>query len=107
MAYSSKSVPHPYYPTEVEITGYLVNEYGVPMLLATFACGCTVIFAGTYLGVTRIRREIPTSELLTVLWFVLCGFIHTFFEGYYVYNFRAMGGMQDIFGQVCGNPTPR
>jgi cholestenol delta-isomerase len=28
------------------------------------------------------------------------GFIHFFFEGYFAYNFRTMGGMQDIFGQL-------
>jgi hypothetical protein len=28
------------------------------------------------------------------------GFIHLFFEGYFAYNFRAMGGRQDIFGQL-------
>jgi cholestenol delta-isomerase len=30
----------------------------------------------------------------------LGGFIHLFFEGYFAYNFRRMGGMQDIFGQL-------
>lgn len=28
------------------------------------------------------------------------GFIHFFFEGYFAYNFRHMGGMQDLFGQL-------
>jgi cholestenol Delta-isomerase len=96
----TKAVSHPYYPVEAEITGYLANEYGVPTLLAAFAAGCATIFGVTYVLVTRTRRDISTSELLTVLWFTLCGFIHFFFEGYYVYNFRAMGGLQDIFGQL-------
>ncbi|KAJ9638421.1 hypothetical protein H2199_007110 [Coniosporium tulheliwenetii] len=34
------------------------------------------------------------------MWFVLSGCIHFFFEGYYAYNFRAMGGRQDLFGQL-------
>lgn len=100
MASASKAGLHPYYPIEAEVIGYLANEYDVPTLLGIFATGCTAIFAITYLLVSRIRRDIPTSELLTVMWFVLCGFIHTFFEGYYAYNFRAMGGLQDIFGQL-------
>lgn len=28
------------------------------------------------------------------------GCIHLFFEGYFAYNFRRMGGMQDLFGQL-------
>lgn len=28
------------------------------------------------------------------------GCIHLFFEGYFAYNFRNMGGMQDLFGQL-------
>jgi cholestenol delta-isomerase len=28
------------------------------------------------------------------------GCIHFFFEGYFAYNFRRMGGMQDLFGQL-------
>jgi cholestenol delta-isomerase len=28
------------------------------------------------------------------------GCIHLFFEGYFAYNFRNMGRMQDLFGQL-------
>lgn len=92
---------HPYYPLEIEITGgYLANEWSVPTLLALFSAGCAGIFTVTHLIVTRIRPNLPTSELLTILWLVLSGCIHAFLEGYYVYNFRAMGGLQDLFGQL-------
>jgi hypothetical protein len=30
----------------------------------------------------------------------LGGCIHLFFEGYFAYNFRRMGSMQDLFGQL-------
>lgn len=92
--------PHPYYPLEIEITGYLANQYGVPTLITLFAIGCAGIFTLTHIVVTHIRPGLPTSELLTILWFVLSGCIHAFFEGYYVYNFRAMGGLQTLFGQL-------
>lgn len=104
--YFSHSAPeavlpkHPYYPLGVEVAGYLANEWSVLTLLTIFATGCAAIFSCTYLIVTKIRPKLPTSELLTILWFVLCGFIHTFFEGYYAYNFRSMGPKQDLFGQL-------
>jgi cholestenol Delta-isomerase len=91
---------HPYYPTEIEIVGYIANTMTVPMLLASFAGGCTVIFGITYLIVKRVRPSISNADLATILWFVLCGCIHTFFEGYFAFNFRNMGQMQDLFGQL-------
>ncbi|KAF2087060.1 Emopamil-binding protein [Saccharata proteae CBS 121410] len=92
--------PHPYYPLEVEIIGYLANDWTVPALLASFAAGCALIFGVTYVLVKRTRPQLPATELLTILWFVLSGAIHLFFEGFYVYNFRDLGGSQHLFGQL-------
>lgn len=91
---------HQYYPTEIEVLGYIANTMSVPMLLASFSGGCAAIFSITYLIVKRVRPSISNGELATILWFVLCGCIHTFFEGYFVFNFRNMGRMQDLFGQL-------
>lgn len=63
--------PHPYYPLEVEITGYLANEWSVPALLGAFASGCAVIFGMTYLIIKRVQPRMPAHEVLTVMWFVL------------------------------------
>ena len=65
-----------------------------------FSTGCAVIFTTTYFIVTRLRPNVSTVDLSTVMWFVLCGCIHLFFEGYFAVNFRNMGGMQDLFGQL-------
>ncbi|KAJ5238616.1 hypothetical protein N7468_003235 [Penicillium chermesinum] len=47
-----------------------------------------------------VQPKIGSGDLLTVMWFVLCGFIHLFFEGYFSYNFRQMPSRQDLFGQL-------
>ncbi|KAF2469794.1 EBDP4, emopamil-binding protein [Lindgomyces ingoldianus] len=91
---------HPYYPIEAEIVGYLANEWNTLELCSMFSAGCAVIFVATYLAVKRLRPHVSTPDLATVMWFVLCGCIHLFFEGYFAYNFRRMGGMQDLFGQL-------
>ncbi|KAK0658179.1 3-beta-hydroxysteroid-Delta(8) [Lasiodiplodia hormozganensis] len=91
---------HPYYPLEVDITGYLANAYTVPQLLASFAAGCAVVFLVTYLVAKKIRPTLRGSELLQILWFVLSGCIHFFFEGFYVYNFRRLGSSQHLFGEL-------
>ncbi|ORY13417.1 EBDP4, emopamil-binding protein [Clohesyomyces aquaticus] len=101
MPSSTPVVPiHPYYPREVEIVGYLANEWNTLELCSMFGAGCAVIFTITYLVVKRLRPHVSTGDLLTVMWFVLCGCIHSFFEGYFAYNFRNMGRMQDLFGQL-------
>jgi cholestenol delta-isomerase len=94
------SPKHPYFPTESPIVGYLANEYNTFELVSLFAAGCTVIFTLTYLTVKKVRPSLPVSDLSAIMWFTLCGFIHFFFEGYYAYNFRTIGGNQDLFGQL-------
>ena len=64
--------PHPYYPLGIEIVGYLANEWSTLHLLLTFFSGCAVIFTVTTLLVKKVRPNLPQSELLTLLWFVLC-----------------------------------
>ncbi|KAF2683561.1 EBDP4, emopamil-binding protein [Lentithecium fluviatile CBS 122367] len=91
---------HPYYPIEAQIVGYLANEWNTLELCSMFAAGCAAIFSVTYAVVKRVRPSTSASDLITILWFVLCGCIHLFFEGYFAYNFRRMGGMQDLFGQL-------
>ncbi|KKY15818.1 putative ebp domain-containing protein [Diplodia seriata] len=82
---------HPYYPLEVEIAGYLANDYTVAQLLASFATGCAVVFLVTYLVAKKLRPTLRGTELLQILWFVL---------SFFVYNFRRLGGSQHLFGQL-------
>ncbi|KAB8288841.1 hypothetical protein EYC80_010744 [Monilinia laxa] len=101
MASNATNIPlHPYYPLHLEIPQYLANQWDTITLVSIFAAGCAAIFSFTYLLVMRIRPRISTADLWTVLWFVLCGCIHLFFEGYYAYDFRRMPTMQDLFGQL-------
>jgi cholestenol delta-isomerase len=75
------SVRHPYYPLDVRIVGYVANESTVLSLLGSFVAGCAAIFGLTYLAIKRMNSSLPATELITVMWFVLCGCIHLFFEG--------------------------
>ncbi|OJD34577.1 ebp domain-containing protein [Diplodia corticola] len=106
---------HPYYPLEVEIAGYLANEYTMVQLLASFAAGCAIVFMVTFLVAKKIRPTLRGSEILQILWR-----LHTLLlrrqdtrrdslsraqpneckPGFFVYNFRRMGGSQHLFGQL-------
>jgi len=101
--FSSKATmlpTHPYHPIDLELVGYLANKWDTLTLLSIFGAGCIAILSVTYLVAMRVRPRVSTSDLWTVKWFVLCGCIHLFFEGYFAYNFRRMGSMQDLFGQL-------
>jgi len=91
---------HPYYPLNAEIVGYLANEFSVMKLLVCFGSGVAVIFALTLMVVGRVGPRLSWGDKGTVLWFVLSGFIHFFFEGYFVLNHTRMGPAMDLFGQL-------
>lgn len=65
-------VPHPYYPLEVEIVGYLANERPVPTLLSIFFGGCALIVGSTYAIMKSVRPTMPKSEVLTFMWLFIC-----------------------------------
>ncbi|KAJ9193370.1 hypothetical protein DTO166G4_144 [Paecilomyces variotii] len=92
--------PHPYYPPEAELIGYLENEYSVLKLLVYFAAGCAGILGSTLAIVTRIRPSMNRADQLAILWFVLSGSLHCFFEGYFVINHTHIAPAQDLFGQL-------
>lgn len=64
--------PHPFYPLEANIVGYLVNEASVPKLLGGFAAGCIVILGVTLALVRGHNPKLPSGEKAAILWFVLC-----------------------------------
>ncbi|PYH99926.1 EBDP4, emopamil-binding protein [Aspergillus ellipticus CBS 707.79] len=96
----ASTVAHPYYPPGIEITGYVANTYDAWTLIAIFVVGCVIIFSITTVAVLKARPQIPRGDLYTILWFVLCGFVHFLFEGYYTLNYTRMGTLTTVFGQL-------
>ncbi|KAI4248888.1 MAG: hypothetical protein L6R40_000900 [Gallowayella cf. fulva] len=92
--------PTGHFPVEAEIVGYLANTWSVPTLLIVFAAGWIVILGATNLLVKRHNPTLASGEKAAILWFVLTGIIHLFFEGYFSYNHTRMAGRQDFFGQL-------
>lgn len=93
-------VIHPYFPVDAEIVGYAANEWSVPALLGAFFGACTALFTGTYFVAKSINPKLRRDELVTIMWFVLSGSIHLFFEGYYAVNYATLGSKQSLLGQM-------
>lgn len=104
MAYNATklltSPPLPYYPLDSTIPGYLANVTSVPILLGVFFGVCAVVFSTTHVISRKLQPDLSGIELLTIMWFVLSGCIHIFFEGYYVFNFLDLGAHQTYIGQM-------
>ncbi|KAI1117102.1 emopamil binding protein [Nemania sp. NC0429] len=91
---------HPYYPLGVAIPGYVANALTTREILAIFTTTCLGILIPTCLYIRRARRDLPASEVFTVLWFVLCGFIHLGLEGYFALNARTIASDTAIPAQL-------
>ncbi|KAL9601495.1 MAG: hypothetical protein Q9219_002447 [cf. Caloplaca sp. 3 TL-2023] len=73
--------PTGHFPVEAEIVGYLANSWSVPALLGFFALGWAVVLGITNLLVKRHNPTLSSGDKAAILWFVLTGIIHLFFEG--------------------------
>lgn len=93
---------HPYYPLDTALPNWTANEWSVPALLSVFFGACTLLFTSTYFVAKRLNknRDLSPGQLLTIMWFVLSGSIHLFFEGYYAANYATLSGKQTLIGQM-------
>ncbi|KAL4895669.1 EBP domain protein [Aspergillus ambiguus] len=96
----SSQHPHPYYPLDAQIRGYAPNEATVLQLLTTASVGATCLLGGTLALVSLARPSMIKADRTAILWFVLSGTLHCFFEGYFMLNHDDMASAQDLFGQL-------
>ncbi|OHW91263.1 emopamil binding protein [Colletotrichum incanum] len=91
---------HPYYPMNAELPHYIANETPLLKLLVTFAATIASVVVVTIMVARRIHSNMMISDQLIVAWFALCGFLHCFFEGYFIWNHQRLAGMQTLFAQL-------
>lgn len=72
---------HPFFPIHVTVHGYVPNTLPTAVLLITFFGSLAVIFAGSRYALRQRDPSLSSGDAWTASWFILCGFIHTFFEG--------------------------
>ncbi|KAI0166430.1 3-beta-hydroxysteroid-Delta(8),Delta(7)-isomerase [Xylariaceae sp. FL1272] len=91
---------HPYYPLGVAIPKYIANDLSTQEILAIFTTACIAVLTPTLFLARRKRPDLSKDELATVLWFVLCGSIHSCLEGYFAFNARAIAGQDTVLAQL-------
>ncbi|PLB48167.1 EBP-domain-containing protein [Aspergillus steynii IBT 23096] len=91
---------HPYYPLDAPIHGYVANETPLLSLLTTASVGAAALLGATLGLVSFLRPSLTRAERIAILWFVLSGTLHCFFEGYFMIHHDRMASAQDFFGQM-------
>ncbi|KAL4880205.1 Emopamil-binding protein [Aspergillus karnatakaensis] len=91
---------HPYYPLGALINDYAPNSASVQGLLTTASLSATTLLATTLVLSIWVRPNLKTADQIAILWFVLSGTLHCFFEGYFIFNHDSMAPAQDFFGQL-------
>jgi len=91
---------HPYFPQDRLIPGYVENEAPLHILLASFGGMLSFSILATILVARRINPRLSASSLAVVAWFTLCGYLHCFFEGYFVANHDTLASSQHLFSQL-------
>jgi len=92
--------PHPFYPPELNLVGYIANEWPMAKLLTVFFGSVGAYLASTFFLTRAYNPKLGAKDLVCVVWFVLTGTIHFFFEGYFAMNHYRMPSQQDLFGQL-------
>ncbi|KAJ5578678.1 uncharacterized protein N7459_007642 [Penicillium hispanicum] len=94
------SSSHPYFPLGADIVGYSPNQASVLELLASASGGCAVLLGVTFAVASYVRPTLRMADRIAILWFVLSGTLHCFFEGYFMIHHDNMASAQDLFGQL-------
>jgi cholestenol Delta-isomerase len=80
-AFIKDAIAHPFATFERDIVDYVPNTLSSLALVSCFAAGCMAMFASTHAIIQKYRPEMSRGERFWMMWFVMCGFIHFFFEG--------------------------
>ncbi|EAQ91049.1 hypothetical protein CHGG_02984 [Chaetomium globosum CBS 148.51] len=91
---------HPYFPQDAIIPGYAPNSTPLLGILAAFGGIIGVFVLGCVALATWYSPALKRADQLTVAWFALCGFLHLFFEGYFVLNHATIASSQSLFAQL-------
>ncbi|RJE25775.1 Emopamil binding protein [Aspergillus sclerotialis] len=93
-------ITHRYYPPSLQLPHYTENKTSVLSLIAQFGFLWASVIVIALFIIRRVRPTSSRSDQLTFTWMCLTGFIHLFFEAYFVVNHVSLAGSQELFGQL-------
>ena len=78
---------HPFFPTTILVPDYIPQSLSTFSLLTIFSVGLAGIIHSSRVLLWAHQPHLTAGENWTATWFILCGFIHTFFEGKYISHY--------------------
>ncbi|KKA28271.1 hypothetical protein TD95_001837 [Thielaviopsis punctulata] len=91
---------HPYYPPDLVIPNYEPNTRSLWALASVFSSVIGVFIGAVLAASHAVNGRLSRGEKLVISWFSLCGFLHCFFEGYFVLFHASIAGRQSLFAQL-------
>lgn len=79
---------------------FVPNTYSAAALLGIFGIIAGTILGSTYIGIRNLAPSVEKTDRIIALWFVLCGCLHLFFEGYFVLNHQRLASSNNILAQL-------
>ncbi|KAE8343444.1 hypothetical protein BDV24DRAFT_129250 [Aspergillus arachidicola] len=93
-------IPHQYYPPTIHLPHFAANETSVVSVIAQFGFLWAAVLGTAFLVIRRVRPTASRADKLAFVWMCLTGFIHLFFESYFVIHHETLAGSQELFGQL-------
>ncbi|KAE8143085.1 Emopamil-binding protein [Aspergillus pseudotamarii] len=84
----------------VELPHFTENQTSVLSLIGQFGFLWAAVVGIGCMTIRQVRPSASTSDQLTFVWMCLTGFVHLFFESYFVVNHVSLAGSQELFGQL-------
>ncbi|CAI7632108.1 unnamed protein product [Penicillium palitans] len=97
---TATSVSHNYYPPTIHLPQYVDNETPAVLIIVQFGFLWAAVLGTALIIICRVRPTASKSDKLAFVWMCLTGFIHLFFEAYFVINHKTLAGSQELFGQL-------
>ncbi|KAH8890927.1 EBP-domain-containing protein [Thozetella sp. PMI_491] len=91
---------HPYYPLHVQVPNYVPNTAPIYLLLASFGTTIAIVVYTSLVLAKKYNANLRVWDQAVLCWFVLCGFLHCVFEGYFVLNSASIPASQTLFSQL-------
>ncbi|KAJ9080505.1 hypothetical protein DSO57_1024211 [Entomophthora muscae] len=90
---------HPYYPVSLLLPHYVTNSNDTLSLLFMFVSVLNLVLTPAYILITT-KRGFALPTRLSFLWFITCGCIHLFFEGYFAMNHATLASKSTLFAEL-------
>ncbi|KAF7594139.1 hypothetical protein BBP40_009988 [Aspergillus hancockii] len=97
---TASAVTHQYYPLDIHLPYYVANGTSTLSLIVQFGLLWAAALGGGFVIIRRVRPTASRSDQLAFVWMCLTGFIHLFFEAFFVVNHESLAGSQQLFGQL-------